>query len=408
MADADLSQRDEIAAIYSELSGSEAPAVELPDAGSDAGAAGPNDAPADDSEPAPVPDEPPEGGPARDEQGRFAKKPDEKPETKAAVKPTVRKREPPSSADKAGSPASPGGIPPAAGAAPSQTQAGQAPQAPGDGAAAVPTPPKGPRAPGGWKVAVREKWDALPPEVKDEVMRREEEHLALATESKAARQQWQAVQQRFAPFEPHLRQLGIHPIDAAERLLQVDQHMRYAPTPQRAAALVQLAASYGLTPEDVGRAWASPPPGQNGHGGGPQDFRDPRVDWLIQKQEADARQAQQERAAEINKQLAAFRDTHEFYEDVRETMGALIESGAAQTLEEAYDAAIYLPRHKDIRAAVEQRAAAAKAKAKAPEVARAKAAAGSLRTSPVGGEPKGRDLSQRDEIASIYAELSSR
>ena len=245
------------------------------------------------------------------------------------------------------------------------------------------------RAPTSWKVGARERWAQLPPEVQSEVTRREREISTTLDQTAEARRFYGQFREAVGPFEGVLRAEGLEPLRAVQSLVQTYAGLRTAPIPHRAQLLAQLIKSSGV-PYDVldsTLAGEAPPPGQA------QTFQDPRVDQLMAQLNQAAQQRQQVMQQRSASEVSKFGESREFFEDVRETMADLLEVAAKRgvelTLEDAYNAAIASPLHRDIAAAVKAReAASARGNAQA-STARAKVAASSVRSQPAGAGPNG-------------------
>lgn len=323
------SLRDTIDAAFdkhaSEGSGADAPAA--PAASPAAPASAPTDAPADSRQ--------------RDESGRFARKAD---------------------------PAQPG------------AQDGQQAQE-GQQQTLQAPPPPGQKAPSSWRPAVREKWDALDPEVRDEITRREHEGQRLMQQSAQARQFEQAFESVVRPYEMFIRAENATPLQAVQNLMQTAADLRMG-TPQHKVNIVAgIIQSYGIDLQMLDGALAA-----NISGGGQQhqaqaqQFRDPRVDQLLAMQQQQLHQQQQSSRASITSEIDQFRASHEFFDDVAMQMGDLMEvygrRGQTLTMEQAYDMACRL--HADIPKIQAQRAAPAAGPS--PAVLRAKRASASIKS----------------------------
>jgi hypothetical protein len=321
-----------------------------------------------EAEPAPPSDETAEqkAERARDESGRFAKE-EKKP---AAKTPPVR-----------ASPASS----PTAGVK--------------GGAAAVSPAPVAPlspvlKAPQSWKPALREKFAALSPEFQQEILRREREtSIALqkaAEEAKGATPWTEAIR----PYEAQIRAAGVPAHQYVGNLLQTAHALSYGPVENKAAILADIIAQFRVPPDLLDRALAAKLSGQplpQAPQQTPQEFRDPRLDKLLES-------AQQRQESEATERTQAFGESHEFYEDVKDHMADILDVWAKQgktsvtdnDLDRAYTLACQL--NPDVAPLLEQRKAAEAAQKAAASTARARTAASSPKNSPSAApaaQPKG-------------------
>ena len=217
--------------------------------------------------------------------------------------------------------------------------------------AATPTPsaPSTPPAPGEFKVPVswrpeaKAEFDKLPPVVKAEVVKREEDILRGIGEYKAAATFGQAVDKVIAPYTPLLRQHGLDPVRHVGELMQAHQALALGTPQQKQEMLLRLAKDYKI---DL-------PTGQSDDD---SPYVDPEVkrlqDQLSQlqsvqqqlvHQQTAAQQAQiQQIRASLTTELNTFAadPEHAFFDEVAPDMAILIQSGRASSLKQAYDLAL--------------------------------------------------------------------
>lgn len=282
----------------------------------------------------------------RDEQGRFAPKSEEPaPETalKVAKEPVAAKSEP--------AVASPGAQEPN-----KQTPA----QAVAEGPAGEAQPAGQHRPPPGWSVAAKAAFDKLPEPVQAAVAKREEEisnGFAKLAEYKGldeyvsmARENGKALPEVLKAYINAENMLQADPINAIAYLAR-----QYKAHPVQLIA--GIARSYGI---DL-RQLASQPQGAPNQPGAvqPPGF-DPRLmshfqalesrqrtlEETLRQQETLREQAEQE---SVNGEIGQFaaKPENKYFDNVRETMGQLINTGAAKDLPDAYEKACWA--HPEIR-----------------------------------------------------------
>lgn len=205
-------------------------------------------------------------------------------------------------------------------------------------------------------------------------------------EADAARPFVDAIQ----PFMPLLQQHGVHPATWIQNLGNAHRMLATGNGQQKLQAFARLAQDYNIPL---------------------QAFTDQAAQqqYLAQSQQPPQNQSQGaltqadvERLAEskfigleAQREVARFTadGKHEHYETVKETMARLLEAGEVHDLESAYDAALRLPRHADIYAAVQQQQQAAndaqRREAEAAKVRTARARAISPATSTPSGNLSG-------------------
>lgn len=324
---------------------------------------------------------------ARDEAGRFARK---APEGKAtAVAPKVVKPTAPA-------PAAPKPPTPEAAIA---TPAPEAPKAP--------VQPEL-RAPQSWKPQAREHWQKLPPEVQQEVVRREREAAIAIQQAAPARQLAEDFQRMLEPYRALLTD---EPLKVVGGLLQTAAQLQTAPPAHKARLVANIIQSYGVPVDALAAAL------EGGQGGAPQAAPahvDPAnlaaqvrqqvmQDLQRQRQAAEAQKAQSEVEAFVQ-------SAPEFLEDVREDMADLMEvasrRGQTLSIQDAYTRALKM--HPEVSRVLEQRQRAQAATAQQAATQKARAAASSVRTQPASGPsaPKPADL--RSALEQAWDEASGR
>lgn len=279
------------------------------------------------------------------------------------------------------------------------------PPVPGDKAPAAAAPASGAdpglRAPQSWKPAAREKFAALPPEVKQEVLRREKETAAALQETAEPRRFVESFRQVAQPYAQLINEVaGGDPIRAFHGLLTTVHNLRTGGPDQKAAILAKMIRGYGVDPELLEKAYLGTP-GDAAPAQQPQQFRDPRFDQFLeqQKQAVVARKA---------KEWEDFVTANEFALDVKDDMHDLIAGaarrGVALSYKDAYDRAVRI--NPDTAAVLKQREEAEQAKAKQASTQRARAAGATPKSSPApsapaGGQPKDRRDAIREAVKAL-------
>jgi hypothetical protein len=253
------------------------------------------------------------------------------------------------------------------------------------------------KAPRGWSPASREKWSTLPDDIRAEILRREEASAV------GVRQ----LQERYVPIENFVRNLDPFIQEAAQHGIQADQYiygvmnteriLRTADVPGKFQALLQIADQYGIPLRDVINESVGSrvlPPAQT-----QQDYIPPAI---AQELQAMRQWREQQESQGVMSNIHAFAQGKEFFEDVRNHMAVLIETGAANSLEDAYDASCWaVPT---VRQVMLQRQGTDK---KAEDLKKRQEAAGGASLTPNGaldvddGDDKDDDLA--DTVRKAYA-----
>lgn len=287
-------------------------------------------------------------------------------------------------------PQSPVGDPPkpSAGATPPAPGASSTPGQPGAAAAAPagatpPAPVVEVKPPASWKPEMHAHWKTLPAPVQQEVLRREREIGGLQQGSAQAREFMGQFQQIAQPYQQYFAMYGNNnPLEAFRDYLQTVSILRMGSPQERASRLAMAVHEFGVDIQlldgyltQIAKTGGLRVPGgqQPGHQpGGQQQFRDPRVDQLLEYQET---QLQESVATEL--ETFAADPKHEFYEQVRGTMADYLDFQASRnvrvTLQQAYDYACKMDD--TVQATMTQRSAQTAAARGAQAVAAARAAA---------------------------------
>jgi hypothetical protein len=242
------------------------------------------------------------------------------------------------------------------------------------------------KAPQSWKPEMREKFAALPPEVQQEVVRREREITNALNESTEHRKASAKLREVIGPYEGMIRAEGGNVYSAISSLMQTAQALRTSPPAHKAQLVAQLVNQFGVDIGMLDQALA----GQAPHGQPATSQIDPRQ-AVREEIENYRQQAEAQRSAaayrEAQSETVSFAESHEFMEDVRTRMATILEvnarEGVVVSMEEAYNEACSL--HPEVSKIVRQREAAKAASTGTSATARSKTASSSVRSSPVSG-----------------------
>jgi hypothetical protein len=302
---------------------------------------------------------------ARDEKGRFAKSLGEK-------APTIK---------------TDGAKPPEA-------------QKPPEVAPVTPEAPVKAKPPASWKPLAREGWDKVPPDIQQEVIRRERETAMALQETAEARQTHQQFQKAIGPYEHLFRSEGVDPMTGINNLMRTTAMLATGPQQTRAQIVAGIIKTYGVDIATLDALLSGQAPQQAPQQQAPQGpIRDPRLDAILQQAEERTRQ-------QATQQLQAI-EGEEFFEDVRMDMADILDlaskRGFQMSAQDAYNKAVAL--HPEVSRIVEQRRAAANQNG---STQRARVAASSVRGNPTAGvaAPSGGSLT--DDINAAWDSLNTR
>ena len=304
--------------------------------------------------------------------------------------------------------------PPAAAAASSVTPSAAA--APAPGAAEAPQPST--LAPQFWTAAGKAIWKEVPEAARQEILRREREAASQASRFDDERQLARQFSEITGKHQAIVARTGQHPLQVYEGFLGIMSVLQGSDPASKAALIRDVAMRNGIDLRTLAGASPNSPTAPNGAPSAPAPALPPEIvqtarEWQEFKtkqqrdQEAQAR-AEQEK---VLQDIADFRakPEAEFFDAVKDQMIAMLNAGTAQTLDDAYNAAIWT--RPDIRQVLlDRQNAAASTAAKQAEAARkARLKGGSIRGgsgSVPDGAPQNRSL--REELQANFAEARSR
>jgi hypothetical protein len=231
---------------------------------------------------------------------------------------------------------------------------GTPPDAPQAGETATETPTereiKTEKAPVGWSPTSREQWATLPPELKTQISKREQEVNNVLQNTSEARKFHGGFTKAMEPYQQLMQSEGVNdPMQAVTGLMNTAQVLSTGNPQQKAAKLAQMVSHYGI---DIGALDDVLTAQMNGQEA-PQHQNAPIDDALAQRlapmeqmfnkfqQQQNAQQDQQR--ASIQSEVSQFEAKSEFIGDVRQDMADVMEMasnrGQVISLQQAYDKA---------------------------------------------------------------------
>lgn len=257
--------------------------------------------------------------------------------------------------------------------------------------------------PSSWNAAARAEYAKLPPAVQAQVHKREADFHAGIAQYKSDAGMGREIMADFAPYMPTIRAMNTTPKQLVQGWTNVEYQLHQAQTPEaKAQVILKLSKAYGVENKHFGIAEA-PAVGADGNPIVAAQV-DPAVRQLEDRVAALTKHLETNQTAQarieytkIEDEIKGFAQTagHEHFEAVRHDMSALMETGRAKDLQDAYNKAIW--SNDEVRAILleqqrvdelnktAERAAAAKRAASAnvaprgtPPVKVAKAGAGTM------------------------------
>jgi hypothetical protein len=209
------------------------------------------------------------------------------------------------------------------------------------------------------------------------------------------------VNSHIQPFSERLQANGIAPTAFVSDIFTSVKHLANGSVQEKAEVVANIVQAYGVDLRTLdavltGRMHQSPEVLEARR-------QMARAQSIIQQQHS---QVHYQTVEEAERNIAAFAadEKHEFFDDVRDLMADLVESGRANDLEEAYSAAVWanpetrkilLQRESEARIAAKQNRAGAARRASSSVGGAPRSAGG---PAPLGGE----NASLRDTIAAAF------
>jgi hypothetical protein len=246
-----------------------------------------------------------------------------------------------------------------------------------------------------WKKPAQEALRALPPETQQYIVEREQQFHKGIQQYKEDAQRGRSLGNAVAPHLEYLQQLQVSPEDAISKLISVEKTLRTSDPQTKAREFVRLAHDYGIDLNSLTSV--------------PFDPYHHQLEQRLAAQQAALEQITQSRQmaeeAQLGQTIEQFAQTHEHFDDVRETMADLLDKGFASDLNDAYAKAVRL--NDDVFSRVSQQPTQqVNPIQRANEAAKAaKASAVSVKGSPTGvtraPEPKTTEEAVRQAMANL-------
>jgi hypothetical protein len=254
--------------------------------------------------------------------------------------------------------------------------------------------------PSSWKKDYEEDWGKLDPRIQDYIQQREADYAKGVSTYK---NQWDSaapILESLRQFQPLLQQYGVAPQQWITQLGNAHAQLVTGSPQQKMAIFQQLANDYGVNLGSLG------------------GYENPAYDQFSQitqelnqiKNQWGSFQAQQEamEQTQLRSEIDGFKADKPYFEEVREVMAGLLQSGMADDLQSAYDKAIRL--NDDVFQKVQAEQAQKSEAAQREKVAQAKAKVLSPKsTTPTASTTKGGNAasSLRESLLNAFDANSS-
>lgn len=261
------------------------------------------------------------------------------------------------------------------------------------------------KAPSSWKPAAQEAFlkadrgeSLTPDEIKlltAEAERRESDFHRGLNDFKSHSERAKQYDAVIAPYQNHLRNLGVDAPTAINALMQADVTLRTSDPATREQYFAKLAQEYGIDLNQVRQPQPQDPQTQ---------YLMQQLNELRQSQQMWQNQIQQQEQAKAQHELQSFSSSGKPHFDlVRNDMADLLETGKASNLQDAYEMAVWMKPEVRQTLINEQLAEAQRKTMEQAQTQRAKTAAVSVKGSnPSGGASQQVTGSLRDILSAQF------
>ena len=249
---------------------------------------------------------------------------------------------------------------------------------------------------------LREAWKKLDATEREYLLKREGEVTRVHSEAQQYRQVAEKYKEITSPYEPLFRAEGVDTMQGINNLMRATAVLATGAPQAKADLIANLIQRYGVDIQqlDARLSGQAMPQAQHQPTYSPEMIAQQAQEAVRRELAQYQQQAAQRTAAQ---QLEAFQATEpEFFDDLKEDMGKLLETGFAKDYNDAYAKAQLL--NPVVARIVEQRRAAASSSG----VHRAQAAASSVRGQPTAGGPAPSGGSTSDDVARAWAAVEGR
>ena len=188
--------------------------------------------------------------------------------------------------------------------------------------------------PSSWKKDYEEDWGKLDPRLQDYIQQREADYAKGVSTYKNQWDMAAPIVESLRQFQPLLQQYGVAPQQWITQLGNAHAQLVTGTPQQKMAVFQQLANDYGI---NLGAFGGYENPAYDQFSQLSQELNQIKNQW-------GSFQAQQEamEQTQLRSEIDSFKADKPYFEEVREVMAGLLQSGMADDLQSAYDKAIRL------------------------------------------------------------------
>jgi len=174
-----------------------------------------------------------------------------------------------------------------------------------------------------WKKDAQAALTALPPETQQYIVEREQQFHKGIQQYKEDAIKGRTLSNALAPHMEYLNQLQVQPEQAISKLLETERVLRTSEPQAKIQAFMKLAHDYGIDVNNLTNAKFDPYSYQ-------LEQKLAQQQSMLEKLSQSRQMAEE---AQLGQTIEQFAQSHEYFEDVRETMADLLDKGLASDLD---------------------------------------------------------------------------
>lgn len=216
-------------------------------------------------------------------------------------------------------------------------------QAPPGDTAGVPLDPAKP--PSAWRPEAKAKWETLPPDLREEIVRREQATHQGYEKLKEQGKNAQYVYDHIGQYVEYTNTLNKHPLQYLDEVVSMEKALSQGNPAQKMETVLQICEQYGVPFKQILDQATGGKLAEMLAQAHAQHKTPPKVDPAIQKQLDDLRRFQEQTLEQQAKTqldaMLADAASYPFLAEVQDTMAQLIERGHATDFKAAYEQAVW-------------------------------------------------------------------
>ena len=259
-------------------------------------------------------------------------------------------------------------------------------------------------APNSWKKEMHESWSKLDKDTQDYIEQRESQMKDGLDQDRTDSNLGRIMRDTMAPYSQALKSSGVDEPTMVKNLLGAHWKLSTSSPEERTELMHKLASNYGVT--------LSP------QAEGEQTEVDPAVaqlqnelNRLKSKLDAQEQESLQESKSKVTSEVNDFADKNEYFDEVSEQMSAFLIANPAETLESAYEKAIWanpVTRQKEIDRVAKESESISKAKAEKKLESAKKARSTNVKNRDTSNTPTGPKGTMDDTMRDTYRNIQTR